>query len=89
MQCVCGRRINFDGVYSEFIENQRFEERWCVAPLLHHLEEEQVGQLSDVLVVGDPVVPQDVTEIPKAPDDCLVGRGREDKLKGPRFQGEL
>ena len=39
------------------------------AGLLRHLEEEQVGQLGDVLVVGDAVVPEDVAEVPELGDD--------------------
>ena len=36
---------------------------------LGHLQEEDVGQLRDVLVIGDAVVPQDVTEIPEFLND--------------------
>ena len=41
------------------------------ARLLGHLEEQQVGQLGDVLVVGDPVIFQDVTEVPELGDDVV------------------
>jgi len=44
------------------------------ACLLRHFEEEQVGQFGDVLVVGDPVVFEDVAEVPKLLDD-VVGDG--------------
>ncbi len=37
--------------------------------LIGHLEEEQVGQLLDVVAVADAVVPQDVTVIPQALDN--------------------
>lgn len=39
--------------------------------LLGHFEEEQVGELGDVFVVGDAVVAQDVTEVPEFGDDVL------------------
>ena len=39
------------------------------AGLLGHLEEQDVGQLGDVLVVGDAVVSQDVAEVPEFLDD--------------------
>ena len=41
------------------------------AGLRGHLEEQQVGQLGDVLVVGDPVVLEDVTEVPELGDDVV------------------
>jgi hypothetical protein len=44
------------------------------ARLLGHLEEQQVGQLGDVLVVSDPIVLEDVAEVPKLGDD-VVGNG--------------
>jgi hypothetical protein len=34
------------------------------AGLLGHLEKEQIGQLGDVLMVSDPVVFEDVAEVP-------------------------
>jgi hypothetical protein len=34
------------------------------AGLLGHLEKEQIGQLGDVLMVGDPVVLEVVAEVP-------------------------
>jgi hypothetical protein len=37
-----------------------------------HLEEQKVGQLSDVLVIRDAVVLEDVTEVPEF-DDGVVG----------------
>ena len=40
---------------------------------LRHLEEEDVGELGDVLVVGDAVVPEDVAEVPELGYDFLVG----------------
>ncbi len=45
------------------------------ARLLGHLEEEQVGELGDVLVVRDAVVAQDVAERPEALDDFLGVHG--------------
>ena len=44
------------------------------AGLLGHLEEQEIGQLGDVLVIGDPVVLEDVTEVPEFGDD-VVGDG--------------
>ena len=44
------------------------------AGLLGHLEEQQVGQLGDVLVIGDSVILQDVAEVPELGDD-VVGDG--------------
>jgi hypothetical protein len=41
---------------------------------LGHLEEQQIGQLGDVLVIGDPVVLEDVAEVPELRDDA-VGDG--------------
>ena len=41
------------------------------AGFLGHLEEQQVGQLGDVLVVGDPVVLEDVAEVPEPGDDVV------------------
>ena len=46
--------------------------RWAapeIALLLVHLEEEQVGELFDVVAVGDAVVAQDVAVVPEALDD--------------------
>jgi hypothetical protein len=36
---------------------------------IRHLEEQQVGELLDVIAVADPVIPQDVAVIPHALDD--------------------
>jgi hypothetical protein len=49
------------------------------ARLLRHLEEEQVGELGDVLVVRDPVVLEDVAEVPELLDD-VVGDGAHESL---------
>ena len=46
-----------------------FRELVLGAGLLGHLEEQQVGQLGDVLVVGDAVVLEDVAEVPELGDD--------------------
>jgi hypothetical protein len=46
------------------------------AGFLRHLEEEDVGQLRDVLMVGDPVVLEDVAEVPELLDDVVGGHGR-------------
>ena len=43
------------------------------AGFLGHLEKEHVRQLGDVLVVGDPVVFQDVAEVPELADDVVGG----------------
>ena len=45
--------------------------------LVGHLEEEQVGELLDVVAVGDAVVAQDVAVVPEALDDG-GGLGRHD-----------
>jgi len=39
--------------------------------LLRHLEEEQVGELGDVLMVGHAVVLEDVAEVPEFADDVV------------------
>ena len=39
------------------------------APLVVHFEEEEVGQLLDVVAVGEAVVAQDGTVVPQALDD--------------------
>ena len=39
------------------------------AGFLGHLEEEQIGQLGDVLVIGDAVILEDVAEVPELGDD--------------------
>ena len=44
------------------------------AGLLGHFEEQQIGQLGNVLVVGDSVILEDVTEVPEFGDD-VVGDG--------------
>jgi len=49
------------------------------AGFLGHLEEEDVGELGDVVVVGHAVVFEDVAEVPEFLDD-VVGHGGE-KLK--------
>ena len=55
------------------------------AGLLRHLEEQQVGQLGDVLVVGDAVVLEDVAEVPELGDD-VVGDGAHGVRDGtPQF----
>ena len=42
--------------------------------LVGHLEEEQVGELLDIVAIGDAVVPQDVAVVPQALDDgCGLG----------------
>jgi hypothetical protein len=40
-----------------------------------HREEEQIGQLGDVLMVSDPVVLEDVAEVPQLGDDVLGDGG--------------
>jgi hypothetical protein len=40
---------------------------------LSHLEEEQVRQFGDVVRVVNPVIPEDVTEVPQLRDDVLSG----------------
>ena len=42
------------------------------APLIHHLEEDEVGELLQVVAVGQPGVPQDVAVVPQLLAD--VGR---------------
>ena len=37
--------------------------------LLRHLEKQQVSQFSDVLQVGDAVIPQDVAQVPEFLDN--------------------
>ena len=46
------------------------------ARLFGHLEEQEIGQLGDVLVVGDSVVLEHVAEVPELGDD-IVGDGHE------------
>ena len=41
-------------------------------PLVGHLEEEQVGELLDVVAVGQAVVAQDVAVVPELLDDLLT-----------------
>ena len=60
------------------------------ASLLGHFQEEEVGQLSDVLVIGDPVVLEDVAEVPELGDDvvCHIERMKDKwELPGEGFGG--
>ena len=43
------------------------------AGFLGHLQKQQVRQLGDVLVIGDPVVLQDVAEVPQLGNDVSGG----------------
>ena len=43
------------------------------AGFLGHLEEQQIGQLGDVLVIGDAVVLEDVAQVPEFADDVVGG----------------
>ena len=45
------------------------------AGFLGHLEEQQIGQLGDVLMVGDAVVLEDVAQVPEFADDVVGGHG--------------
>lgn len=42
-------------------------------PLVGHLEEEEKGELLDIVAVAHPVVPEDVAEVPEFLDDCRRG----------------
>jgi hypothetical protein len=42
----------------------------CSLPI-RHLEEQEIGQLGDVLVIGDPLVLEDVAEVPQFGDDVV------------------
>ena len=43
--------------------------------LVGHLEEEEIGELFDVVAVAHAVVAQDVAEIPEFADNCGGGHG--------------
>ena len=43
--------------------------------LLRHLEEEEIRQLGDVLVVGDAIVPEDMTQVPQLLNDLAGTHG--------------
>jgi hypothetical protein len=45
---------------------------WRLGALVGHLEEEEVGQLLDVVAVGEAVVAQDVAVVPEFLDDLLA-----------------
>src|SRR5262249_48389653 len=47
------------------------------AGLGQHLEEQEVRQLGDVLVIGDAVVSEDMTESPELGDDVGSGAGHQ------------
>ena len=49
-------------------------------PLVRHLQEEQVGELLDVVAVGQAVVAQDVAVVPELLDDLLGMIGRHSDI---------
>ena len=49
--------------------NERFALVGRLGELVRHLEEEQQGELLDVLEAGEPVVPQDAGVVPGPPAD--------------------
>ena len=44
-----------------------------LSPLVGHFEEEQIGELFDVVAVAHAVVAQDVAEVPEFADNCCWG----------------
>ncbi len=42
-----------------------------IRPLVGHFQEEQIGQLFDVVAIAHPVVAQDVAVVPKFLDDLI------------------
>ena len=45
---------------------------WRLGALVGHLEEQQIGQLLDVVAVAHPVVAEDIAVVPEFLDDLIT-----------------
>ena len=68
LERVCLEREVLVG--AEVVNPQRLGPGWLCL-LVGHLEKEQVGQLLDVIPVGESIVTQDVAVVPELLDDLL------------------